>query len=98
MTFTFEKERMTAFDHGGSVMGYIAFPRIRPNLVNISQVFTHPDFRRQGVGEAMMEAVLTHLLDQNQKAALTCPFAQQYVGKHPQWKAILPGEIRCVTH
>ena len=98
MTFAFEPERMTAISTDGTPMGHIAFPRIRAGLVNISHVVTYPGFRGQGVADSMMDALLAHLTGLNQKAALTCPYAQQYVGRHPQWKAILPGDIHCMTH
>ena len=98
MTFTFEKERITAISSDGIPMGHITFPRIRSDLVNISQVTTYPRFRGQGVAESMMEAFLTHLAEGNRKAALTCPYAQNYVEQHPQWKHLLPGSIHFTTH
>ena len=98
MNFIFEKERMTAVGPDGHAMGYIIFPRVRAGLVNISQIMTFPAFRGQGVDSAMMEALLSHLEQQNQKAALTSPFAQQYVETHPKWKHLLPGCIHFTTH
>lgn len=98
MTFVFEKERIRALSDEGTPMGHISFPRVRPGLVNISQMMIHPKFRGQNVESAMMDALLPHLASQNLKAALTCPFAQQYIGTHPQWKHILPGEIHFTTH
>ena len=98
MTFSFEKERMTAISNDGIPMGHITFPRVREGRVNIDHVMTDPKFRGQGVAEHMMEALLQHLIRLDQKAALTCPFAQQYVGKHPQWKTLLPGEIHFTRH
>ena len=93
MTFSITKERLTAINSDGVPMGFITFPQVRAGLVNIQQVVTHPQFRDQGVAEAMMETLLEHLSSQNRKAALSCPFAQQYVEEHPQWKQILPGSI-----
>lgn len=98
MTFTFEKERMTAVGGDGIPMGYITFPRVRPGLVNINTVLTYPKFRGQGVAGHMMDALLNHLDAQNQKAALTCPYAQQYVATHDQWKHILPGQLHFTSH
>ena len=46
----------------------------------------------------MMEALFSHLSKLGMKAALTCPFAQQYLEKNPQWKNILPGEIHFTRH
>ena len=98
MTFSFDKERLAAISADGIPMGYIAFPLVRAGLVNISQVMTHPKFRGQHVESAMMDALLPHLIQQNLKAALTSPFAQQYVGSHPEWKSILPGELHFTKH
>ena len=93
MKFVYEKERMTAFTLEGTPMGFAVFPRVRAGLVNISQVTVCPAYRGQGVEEAMMEALLSQLEAQGMKAALTAPFAQNYVAAHPEWKRILPGEI-----
>ena len=93
MTFSFQKDRVTALSSEGSAMGYIVFPRIRAGLVNISEVTVLPAFRGQGVEDAMMEALLSHLEKQGLKAALTSPFAQQYLEDHPRWNQILPGAI-----
>lgn len=98
MRFVFEKERMTALSGEGTTMGYVTFPRIRAGLVNINHVMTIPEFRGQGVAEAMMDALLTHLAQENQKAALTCSFAQAYVGRHEKWKRILPEKMHFGTH
>ena len=98
MTFSIQKERITAVSPEGISMGYITFPRVRPGLVNISQMTVFPAFRQQGMDETMMEALLTHLDQQRLKAVLLCPFAQQYVEKNPQWKKILPGEIHFTRH
>ena len=93
MTFRFEKERITALTPEGRSMGFIAFPRIRAGLVNISQITVSSAFRGQGVEDAMLEALLAHLEEHGLKAALTCPFAQRYVEQNPRWKKILPGEL-----
>ena len=93
MTFRFEKERLTALSPDGFPMGHITFPRIRAGLVSISSISILPGFRNQGAEDAMMEALLAHLDQQNLKAVLIAPAAQQYVEKNPRWKKILPGEI-----
>ena len=93
MTFSIQKERITATSPEGISMGYITYPRVRAGLVNINQMTVLPAFRQQGVEEAMMEALLSHLDQQDLKAVLICPFAQQYVEQNPKWKKILPGEI-----
>lgn len=79
-------------------MGHILFPRVRAGLVNIRQVTINPEFRGQGVEQAMLEALLSHLTRSGQKAALTDPLSQQYVAGHSQWQHILPGEIHFTTH
>lgn len=98
MTFTIENERLTAVGTDGRTMGYIAFPRLRGKLVNISQVTVLPDYRGQGVETAMLEALLSHLSKHDRKAALTSPYAQQYMSRNPQWKHLLPGELYFTAH
>ena len=98
MTFQFEKERLTAFSPEGIPLGSVVFPRIRPGLVNITQVNTYPASRGQDIKAPMLEALLDHLTAAGQKAALSSPYAQQYVSRHPQWKAVLPGSIHFENH
>lgn len=98
MNVSFEKERMTVINSNRIPMGFIAFPQVRPGLVNITQVSVAPQFRGQGVEAIMMEALLNHLSQQDQKVALSSPFAQQYMGKHPEWKHILPEKIHFTRH
>ena len=98
MTFSFQKERLTAASPEGVPMGYIAFPRIRAGLVNVVRVSVSPEFRGLGVEEAMMEALFSHLSKLGLRAALTCPFAQQYAEKQPRWRSLLPGEIHFTRH
>ena len=98
MTFSFTTERLTAFDSGNHPIGHIAFPRIKHGMVNICQITVSPAFRGQGVEDAMMVALLSHLDKQGLKAALTCPFAQQYVKLHPQWRSILPESLHFTTY
>ena len=98
MTFDFGKEKITAYSDSGIPMGIIRFPRIRAGLVNIDQIIVYPEFRDLGVEEQMMDALLPHLLQTHQKAALSCPAAQQYVSRHEEWKQVLPGSIHFTTH
>ena len=98
MKVSFEKERMTVISGSHIPMGFIDFPQVRPGLVNITQVSVAPQFRGQRIEDAMMEALLNHLPRQDQKAALSSPFAQQYVGNHPEWKHILPEKIHFTRH
>ena len=98
MTISIEKERIRAIHADGSPMGHVLFPRVRAGLVNIQQMTVNPEFRGQGVEEAMLEALLSHLTRSGQKAALTAPFAQQYVARHPHWQHILPGEMNFTTY
>ena len=98
MTFSFQKERISAVSPEGIPIGYITFPRVRAGLVNINQTTVFPSFRGQHMEEAMMEALFSHLSKLGLKAALTCPYAQQYLEKNPKWKNILPGEIHFTRH
>ena len=97
MTFSIGKERITALSSDGTPMGYITFPQIRKDLVNINLMVTYPNFRGQGVPDKLMEALLTHLEQNGQKAALNCPFTQYYLQQNSQWKHLLPGKMHFTT-
>ncbi len=89
MTYQFEKEKMTLLSEEGSVMGWIKHPQIKPGIINIESVFTDPQFRGQGLAGQMMKALLEHLRKNEGKAVLTCPYAQRYVGEHPEYSDLL---------
>ena len=98
MTFSIEKERLTAVTADSRPAGFVSFPRVKAGLVNIDRVVVSPDFRGQGVENAMLDALFAHLTESGVKAALTAPVAQQYVADNPQWKRILPGDIHFTTY
>ena len=98
MEVTITKERLTAIDPNGIPMGYIRFPQIRPGLVTIDSVEVYAPFRSQGIENAMMEALLQHLTALSRKAALRCPFAQDYLQANPEWKHILPDSLHFTTY
>ncbi|MBQ8599605.1 MAG: N-acetyltransferase [Oscillospiraceae bacterium] len=89
MPANFEKERMTMLTEDGIPMGYITFPQVKKNLVNIDHVLTYPKFRGQGNAANMMEALLAHLEQQEKKVILTCSYAQQYMADNPQWQHMM---------
>lgn len=98
MTIAYQAERLTALDSDGKPLGYVTFPRIRKGLVNIDRVQVLPAYRGRKVEEALLDALLLHLLQQGTKAALTSPAAQRHAAANPLWKEILPDSIHMTTH
>ncbi len=97
LQFTFEPDRTLLHDEEGRLMGRVTHPRIRAGVINIQQVYTEPDFRGQGVAAKLMEGLLDHLRETDQKALLTCSYAQKYVGEHPEQKDLLASVMPCQT-
>lgn len=98
MEFRMEKERITALDPLGAVMGWVTFPRIRKDLVNVDTVVILPRFREADPADALLEQLFSHLEAQGIRAALTAPRAQKYVAAHPGWKKLLPESMHMTTH
>ncbi len=97
MRFTFEPDRTVLYDREGRMMGRITHPRIRAGVINIQQVYTEPSFRGQGVAALLMEKLLAHLRETDQKAVLTCTYAQKYVAEHPGNSDLLASVMPCQT-
>lgn len=98
MTISYQAERLTCFDSDGRTMGYVTFPRIRKGLVNIDRVQIVPAYRDRKVEEALLDALLLHLRQQETKAVLTSPAAQRHAAANPRWKDVLPDSIHITTH
>lgn len=94
MKFEFVKDRMMMLDEEGKQMGFITFPALKKDLVNIERVWTALEYRGQGVAAQMMEALFVELERQDKRAVLTCPYAQKYMMKNPQWEHLLPKNIK----
>lgn len=43
----------------------------------------------QGVGSKMIRQVLLKIKAENSKVKIQCPFIQEYVDKHPEWRGIV---------
>lgn len=98
MTVRYEKSRLSAVDGAGKTMGYVTFPQIRKGLVNIDRVQIMPGYRKEGVETALLNALLIHLEQRGEKAALTSPAAQRHAAKNPRWKAVLPDSMHMTAH
>lgn len=54
---------------------------------------THTEVPRnlqgQGIGQALVESVLTHIEDEGLKVVPLCGFVIGYIRKNPQWKRVV---------
>ncbi len=57
--------------------------------IEITQVWTNPDFRGQGLASQFMLEITDILRDRNQKCTATCSYAIQWFEKHSEQGDVL---------
>ncbi len=66
---------------------------LKGNMV-IMHTVVPAEYRKQGIGAAIMKYVLDYLREQHLKTVIYCPFAEKYVKEHPEYNDLvvrLPG-------
>lgn len=98
MKTVLEKNRVLLLEEDGKQVGYVTFPSVSSQVVNIDHVFVHPDYRGQQIASQLMELALSQIEQQGKQVILTCPYAQGWLPKHPQWSHLLARDIKFSHH
>lgn len=80
----YEQNRIFALNEHGQTIAEVTFPAVSPDCVNINHTYVSPSLRGQGVADSLMHAAVETISLQNKKAIATCPYADQWLDRHPE--------------
>ena len=85
MEFTHSSNQIALYDEKGRMIAEVTFPDVDADTVNINHTFVDDCLRGQGVAGQLMKAAAEQLREQRKKAVLTCSYAVNWFGKHPEF-------------
>lgn len=89
MDFTHSSNQIAFYDENGRLTAEVTFPDVDTDTVNIDHTFVDDSLRGQGVAGQLMKAAAEQLRSQNKKAVLTCSYAVNWFGKHPEYSDVV---------
>ncbi|MFG6332100.1 MAG: N-acetyltransferase [Lachnospiraceae bacterium] len=89
MEFVFKKNQIALYDSQELVIAEVTFPDLDADTVEIDHTFVDDSLRGQGVAGQLMTAAAKELRRQKKKAVLTCSYAVNWFGKHPEYADIV---------
>lgn len=85
MEFVHNKNQIALYDETDRLIAEVTFPNVDADTVNIDHTFVDDCLRGQGMAGQLMKAAAEQLRSQNRKAVLTCSYAVNWFGKHPEY-------------
>ncbi|WP_345894411.1 GNAT family N-acetyltransferase [Olsenella uli] len=85
MVFQTNDNEILFLGDNGAVKGRVSFPDVGEGLVDITETFVAPTERGMGLAGRLMGRAATHIRSQGKKARLSCSYAQDWFGKHPEY-------------
>lgn len=73
------------FEQGDNLVGKVYYEP-KDYGIEITQVWTNPEFRGQGLASIFMQKVVDLLIERQQKLSATCSYAIYWMEKHPEKK------------
>jgi len=89
MDFIYHSNQIAYFDAEGKLLAEVTFPEIEPDVVDINHTFVDQSLRGQGIAGRLIEAAAKEIRSRNKKAVLSCPYAQNWLEKHPEYSDII---------
>lgn len=89
MELYYANNRIYAQDENDKVLAEITFPDIDDSTVDINHTFADPSFRGQGIADRLVRAAAESLDRTHKQAVVSCPYAQHWFEKHPEFRHIL---------
>ncbi|SCL45043.1 hypothetical protein GA0070606_0577 [Micromonospora citrea] len=90
-----ERERFEARDESGTLAGVVTY-----QLTGAIIVYTHTEvmgeFEGRGVGSILARAVMDDARARKRTVVPICPFLSEWLGKHPEYDAIVARSTRKV--
>jgi len=88
MTLNYEPNRIYLDNEDGKLIAEVTFPMIRSDLVDVTRTFVDKSLRGQGIADKLMAALANKLGGEGKKAYCSCPYAERWFAKHPEYAHI----------
>jgi len=59
------------------------------NTMTIFHVYTPPEYRGKGIAAIVTKYALDYVKEHNLKVIPQCPYARNYINKHPEYQSLL---------
>jgi len=82
MNYTFEADAIYGKTEDGTVAVKADFRSISDGVIDITHVYTNPDFRGQGLAGKLMDVVVEYMREKKLKAIATCSYANSWLQKN----------------
>ncbi len=82
MNYITESDRIYATDLAGKTIAEITFPSVGDEAI-ITHTFVDPSLRGQGIAGQLVQRAVDEILSQGKKVRATCPYAVDWLKKHP---------------
>ena len=91
MVYFYESERIYLKDEEDKIVGYVLFPKIEENVVEITKTFVSETLRGQGIANELMKRLVKYLEKNNLKCTPSCSYAVIWFDKNEEYKYLLKG-------
>lgn len=76
-------------DLGSGVMAEMTYRRVAPQTIAIEHTYTPPEFRGQGVADALMGKAIADSRADGLKIVPICSYVVAQFRRHPEWADLL---------
>lgn len=90
-----ERERFEARDESGALAGVVTY-QLSGAIIAYTHTEVAPEFEGQGVGSTLARAVMDDARASGRTVVPICPFLSDWLGKHPEYDAIVARSTRKV--
>lgn len=79
--------------HDGATIGTLTYS-YEGDATRLDHIVIEEAFSGQGLAADFTEAVLTQLRENQEAVIPRCPYVRGYILKHPQWRDLVPPDVR----
>ncbi len=73
----------------GDVLAEVTFPEVEQGVVDINHTFVDESLRGRGIASQLLEQTARELDETGRKARLSCSYAIEWFGRHPEWAGLV---------
>lgn len=74
---------------GHDIKAEVKFPDAEDGVVDITETYVAPSERGMGLAGMMMDRAAAHIKAMGKKARLSCSYAKEWFGKHPEYASLV---------